>query len=348
MLTRRKALQMISAAAVLPAAAAPQKQRTGMGLVMYCRKLKREQLKKQTGSDIFEPLEFLRHCHGLNAGGMQIDLKKMQSSAARILREEAEKKSMFIEAIIRPPHKDTDIDRFKTEMNTAATVGARAVRTVIIPGRRYEFFDSLEIFRAAEAAGRAALERAAPTAERLRLPLAVENHKDQRIDERVALLEHIDSEFVGCCVDTGNSFALLDDPIETVRAFAPWAHSVHLKDQAVQIYEEGFLLADVSLGEGFLDLKQMVGILRAAKPKLRFSLELITRDPLKVPCLAESYAKPFPNLHEADIKRTLRAVREGAAESLPVVSSLPAGKQVELEDRHVTASIRYAREQLGI
>ena len=125
------------------------------------------------------------------------------------------------------------------------------------------------------------LERAAPIVERYRVPLAVENHKDQRIDERVALYEHVDSEFVGACVDTGNSFALLDGAYESIEALAPFAFTVHLKDQALREYENGFLLGDIPLGQGSFDLKRMVASIRKAQPKVRFALELITRDPLK-------------------------------------------------------------------
>ena len=85
-----------------------------------------------------------------------------------------------------------------------------------------ETFESLAEFRRFEERGRRALERAAPIAEKHRVAIAVENHKDHRNDERVALFEHISSEFVGACVDTGNSVALLEDPVDTVTALAPW------------------------------------------------------------------------------------------------------------------------------
>ena len=349
--TRRQTLQWLTLAAASPVAAvqaAPAERRTGMGIVMYCCKHRREQLKRRTGRDIYQTLKFLGHVRALGAGGVQVSLRVMDAPTAKSVREEAEARGMFIEAIIGPPRNDGDLDRFVAEMKTAVAVGARAVRTVIIPGRRYEYFDSLEKFRAFEAAGRAALERAAPIAEKLRLPLAVENHKDQRVEERVALLEHISSEYVGCCVDTGNTVALLDDPVEAVRAFAPWAHAVHLKDQAVQLYPDGFLLGDIALGQGYLDLVQMVAILRKAKPKLRFSLELITRDPLKVPCLAESYWPTFPDVPASDLAATLRAVREGSAETLPNVSTLTPDEKAALESRNVEESIRYARTALGL
>ena len=82
-----------------------------------------------------------------------------------------------------------------------------------------------------------------------RVAFAAETHKDHRIQERVDALRAIDSECVGACVDTGNNFALLEDPLETARALAPWAHAVHLKDQAVQPSDQGFWFGDIPLGQ---------------------------------------------------------------------------------------------------
>jgi hypothetical protein len=124
--------------------------------------------------------------------------------------------------------------------------------------------------------------------------------------------------------------------------------SVHLKDQAVQEYEDGFLLCDVPLGAGCLDLKKMVSILRAAQPDACFSLELITRDALKVPCLTEQYWVTFPDLPGRELARLLRLVRQHGADTLPQVSRLPTEEQVALETRQVTESLRYAREELGL
>ena len=46
--------------------------------------------------------------------------------------------------------------------------------------------------------------------------------------------------------------------------YAKWAFSVHLKDMAVQEYEHGFLLAEIPLGKGILDLKRMIATLHGA------------------------------------------------------------------------------------
>lgn len=321
----------------------------GLGLVLYCCRHRRDWLREnEPGFDLFDPLNFLDHCRSMGAGGMQVALGVLPADEAAGLRRRADDAQRYIEAIVQPPRSPQDVERFAAEMQTAARCGARAARTVIIPGRRYEYFDSLEHYREFAKRGRRSLELAAPVAEKHRVPLAVENHKEQRNDERIALFEHISSEYVGACVDTGNSFALLEDPIEAVEAFAPWAHSVHLKDQILAEYEEGFFLGDIPLGQGAFDLKKMVEILRRAKPEIRFTLELITRDPLEVPCLTEKYWATFPDLPGVHLARTLRYVRTHAAEELPRVSTLSAEERVAREDANVQASLTFARDQLGL
>ena len=329
--------------------AAEERQTTGLGLVAYDCGFRRQWLKRQNPEfELFEPLTFLKHCHALGAGGMQLSLGALDAERIRPLRDYAGERGLFIDAIVAPPKDDGDLARFEAEIRTAADVGVQAARTVVMPGRRYEQFKSLAEFRESAARANAMLRRAAPVVEKHRVRLAVENHKDQRIDERVALFKEVASEFIGACVDTGNSFALLDDPIETVQTLAPYAFAVHLKDQAVREYDDGFLLGDIALGAGCFDLKRMVEILKQAKPQLRFSLELITRDPLEVPCLTGQYFATLPDAPASDLARTLRFVRAHRAESLLQVSSLSLDQQVELEDANLAASLAYARTKLGL
>ncbi len=353
-LTRRSVLKQLSGAlaaglfAGTPGLAANEK-RTELGLVLYCAKHRRDDLlRRDPGFDLYQPQHFLEHCRSIGAGGMQCSLGVLDGNAALELRRAAEQDNLYIEAIVRLPEKTNELDRLDAELRTAAEAGAKAVRTTIIPGRRYEFFDSLEKFNEYDARGRRMLEQAAPLTEKHRIPLAVENHKDHRDEQRIALLEHISSEFVGACVDTGNSFALLEDPLETIRRFAPWAKSVHLKDQAVQPHPNGFVLADIPLGQGAMPLPEMVRILKAAKPDIRFSLELITRDPLVVTCLTDKYWATLPDVPATDLARTLRYVRDKQTDNLQYPSKLSPEQQLALEDANVRASLDYARDALHL
>lgn len=321
---------------------------TGLGLVEYCLSIRRRAMRQRKASDdLFEPLTFLEACHTLGAGGIQANLGIRDDEYAERLRSLADQFGMYIEGITNPPRDESDVARFERHIQTAARVGATAVRTVIIPGRRYEYFESLERFRELEARGRRSLELAVPIVEKHEVALAVENHKDQRIEQRVALLKHIDSDYVGACIDTGNSLALLEDPVVVARALAPWAKSVHLKDQAVREYEGGFLLGDVPLGQGSLDLRAIVDSIRSRCPDVRFSLELITRDALQVPCLERSYWRAFPHVPARDLARTLAFVRSHTRK-VQNVSSLSTEDQLALEAANIRSSLEYARETLAL
>ena len=138
------------------------------------------------------------------------------------------------------------------------------------------------------------LSLAAPVVARHGVLLAVENHKDWRADELIAMLKRVGNDHVGVCLDTGNSIALLEDPMEVVEALAPRAFTTHFKDMGLEEYREGFLLAEVPLGTGVLDLPRVVRILRTARPEIRFNIEMITRDPLEVPASPIATGRPSP------------------------------------------------------
>jgi sugar phosphate isomerase/epimerase len=356
MLDRRQALLAMAggiSAALCPdagfAADPPPSRRTPLGICLYSllEHWRSARPPKKDPESLRDPVNFLRYCHRLGAGGIQIEFGKRDKSYCHRLRKEAEKLGMFLEGIVSLPRTQTDLNRFEAEVITAKDIGARVIRVVMIPGRRYETYQTLGQFQQALQKGRKSLERAEPVAARHRIHLAVENHKDQRTAERLELIQRISSEYVGICVDTGNSLALLEDPLEVVRAFAPYAYTVHLKDQAVQEYEDGFLLADIPLGRGILDLPAMVRILREKQPDVEFTLEHMTRDPLKVPCLTESYWRTFGDVPGHDLARTLRMVRQKACPaSLPKVSHLPLEERLRQEEDNVKKCLAYARRFL--
>ena len=322
-------------------------ERSALGVVAFSCGIRRgQELRRDPASDLFEPLRFLRHCRGLGFGGAQLTLGVLDKDRAKALREAAEQDGMFLDGIVNPPRDEGDVARFESEVRTAAEVGALAVRTVVMPGRRYEQFKSLQEFRDAAAKAERMLRLAKPVVERHKVRLAVENHKDQRLDERLALYKRLDSEYIGACVDTGNNLALMEDPYAAIEALAPFAFTVHLKDQAVRENEDGFLLGEIPLGEGFFDLPRMVRILRKAKPKLRFNLELITRDALRVPCLSDGFWVTMPTAPATDLARTLSLVRANPAKALQKVTALDPAKQVQLEDDNLARSLAYARERL--
>lgn len=299
--------------------------------------------------DLSDPITFLKQALRLGAAGMQVPLGIREPAYCQNLRQLAEQNSFFVESTSVLPKTESDLSRFDTEMQTARQCGASIVRTVILPGRRYEQFKSFPEFKAAVQQGKAMLRLAEPVARRHQIRLAVENHKDQRTEERLQLLKEFDSEFIGATLDVGNNLALLEDPLATAEAFAPWTLTVHFKDQAVASYEHGFLLADVPVGQGSIDLPAILSLLQKKCPKARLSLELITRDPLQVPILADSYWPTLPDLPASQLSRMLHLLKKsGHPAPFETISTLPLAAQVKAEQRNITDSFKFAAEKLGL
>jgi sugar phosphate isomerase/epimerase len=327
-----------------------RKPKSNLGIADFSYALrKRAERAGDLPKRVSDPLGLLMHCQEIGAGGIQCGLGRRDADYARQLRAYAEKHALFVEGSTSLPRDPQDVERFDAHLRTAGAAGARIVR-IAIGGRRYEQFDKLEAFRAFTERSWKSMQLAAPIAERHRLHLAIENHKDFRAPEMLRMLEQLDSEYVGICLDTGNSIALLEDPVGIIHTWTPWAKSVHLKDMAVCEYEEGFLLADVVLGEGVLDLPAIVGSLRKGHPHIQFSLEMATRDPLKVPCLTPRFWTTLSDVSGSELARTLRFVRGNARErqALPRVSHLPEEEQIRIEEENIRKCLCYASERLGL
>ncbi|MBX6313026.1 MAG: sugar phosphate isomerase/epimerase [Isosphaeraceae bacterium] len=341
---------LAACAGIGPALAASPPERTSLGVVIhsYGMRLAADRARG-AGQGIAHPLGFLDYCRSLGAGGVQVEIGVRDTAYATRLREATERAGMYLEGSIRLPRDHTDLDRFAAEVRTASAAGASVLRTVLLSGRRYETFNSAAAFREFAERSWRSLTLAEPIVARHDLKLAVENHKDWRADELVAILKRLDSQHVGTCVDTGNSIALLEDPYEVIEALAPRALAVHLKDMAVAEYADGFLLAEVPLGEGFLDLNRIIRTLRGANSSIRFSLEMITRDPLKVPCLTEKYWATFEDLPGRYLARTLALVRAHASQRpLPMVSGLDPEEKIRIEDENVRRCLDFAKTRLGL
>ncbi len=301
----------------------------------------------QAGREGKSTLDFLKYCQTLGAGGIQMELTSREPEFLRMLRRDAEALGMYLEVSLDLPQDDTT--GFERTVKAAKEAGAQCLRAACLEGRRYEDFSKLEDWRAFVAASRARLERALRVLEIHRIALAVENHKDWTADELASLLKEFSSEYLGACIDTGNNIALLDDPGAVVARLAPFAVATHVKDMAAEQYPEGFLLAEVPLGEGILDLKGIVETIRRARPRTQFTLEMITRNPLTIPCLTPKYWATFPERSGAHLARTLAMVR-AQKPRLPLarMEGLVAAARWRLEEENVKKCLVYAREQLGL
>ena len=293
-------------------------------------------------------IEFLDHAYAVGGGGVQAELASLDPAYVRQVRRRLEELGMYLVVLADPP-KEEDLPRFEATVRAAREAGADCIRTACLIGRRYETFETLDQWKSFAADFRARLELAARVAEKHRFPIAVENHKDWTIDEMEPMLKEIGSEYLGVCLDFGNNISLLDDADELVDRLGPFAINAHIKDMGVEEYEEGFLLAEVPLGQGILNLKRTVGVLQKARPNIKFTLDVFTRNPLKIPCLTDKYWATFPERNGLFLARALSMVRKNKpAKPFPILDGLDQAARLKLETYNVEQSLAYARTELKL
>ncbi|MFN8347115.1 MAG: TIM barrel protein [Spirosomataceae bacterium] len=291
-------------------------------------------------------LDLMEHCHQIGAGGVQVVVKDWSADFAEKVRDRREKLGMYLEGSIGLPKTTADVATFEKEVKNAKEAGAHILRTVTLGGRRYEVFRTADAFREFKKNAVTSLQLAEPVLKKHRVKLAVENHKDMLAPELAEVLKQIGSEWVGATLDFGNNIALLEDPMEVVQALMPYLVSTHIKDMAVEEYDAGFLLSEVPLGKGMLDLPKMITLCKQHNPNMTFNLEMITRDPLEIPCLNEAYWATFSDRPGSDLARTLQMVRKNKPRAaLPRVAKLSLEEKLAAEEANIVQSFEYWKQR---
>ncbi|MEO8737644.1 MAG: TIM barrel protein [Edaphobacter sp.] len=292
-----------------------------------------------------DSIAYLEYCHSIGAIGVQMSVN---GDLGRF-RKRAEELNMFIEYQGRLPDKPgTDLSGLEKAMEEAKAVGATTMRVVSTGHRRYEFFKTMADFQDSKKRHIAVVEEIVPLAEKHRIILAMENHKDRTADEFAALLKQFSSEYYGALIDFGNNLSLSEEPMSVVRKLAPYVKSTHLKDMAVKRYDEGFLLSEVVCGRGFLDMKGMVELCRRSNPKVRICLEMITDHVLKVPVNTGIYWATFPERRATALPVILKLVDAYSSQSMPQTAQLTHDELLAREQENNRRSLLWARDNLAV
>jgi sugar phosphate isomerase/epimerase len=351
-MTRREILALAGSAPAWLSAVSPlaeaQQGKTKLGAARAAFNVRQQAEGRVWGSS-----PMVEHCHAIGLGGAQTTLEGIELEPARQLRQKVEGYGMqLILNVPTLPSGEDQAFKFGVAVQACKEAGAYCLHaeTSMV---RWEHYDSLDAFRKDFQRVQNAVAIAEPVLRKYRLKLAIENHKDWRAAEQAAWLKRLDSEWVGVCLDLANNVTLCEEPMETVNMLAPYTMMCHIKDVAVDTYEDGFLLSEVVMGEGMLDLKEIVRILRKQDANMPFYLEMVTRDPWKIPVFTDKYWASFDNTYSPlpgrDLARTLNLVRKNPPKKpLPRVTGLSPEAAVKFEDDNNLKCIEYARQVLNI
>ena len=116
-------------------------------------------------------------------------------------------------------------------------------------------------------------------------------------------------------------------------------------------YEDGFLLSEVALGEGMLDIPGTAKGLQQRDPNTIFALEMITREPLNIPVFTKKYGRrsttPTARCPAATWPGSWRSSATSQEAAHDHGRPEPADA-LKLEDDLINRSIAYARKNLSL
>jgi sugar phosphate isomerase/epimerase len=295
--------------------------------------------------------KFIDLCQSFGGDGCQMDFSQLASTDAEYLkrvRAQLDAKGMYMELAVRARALESEEEVARIAA-AAQQLGVSRLRAACLSGRRYEDFHEMAKWKEFAAQWQKTLEKAEPILKKHKLLVGIENHKDWLADEQVAMLKRIGSEHMGACVDFGNNLALLEDSLEVAEKLAPYAVTTHLKDMAVRPYDDGFELSEVALGDGATPLAKIIATLRKHRGDLHICLEMITRDPLKVPYKTDNYWITHERRDEARIRKFENTVLKQAwTKPLPRVTELGAAQALAFEDENLRRSAAYAKQTLKL
>jgi sugar phosphate isomerase/epimerase len=294
------------------------------------------------------PLELIDQALALGLEGVEIPIEMLEDVDALAVARYAQEQDLFIglETV------GFDPGTLSEALELAAGMGVPTLRTIVmgakfggdrrpLAGRWKPFLDDIL----------QGLQAATKVAERVGVNLAVENHQDIASEELLWLCETINSDRFGIILDTGNTLATAEEPMDFARQVAPFLKHVHLKDYSIHLSEEGFRLVRCPLGQGSIDFPQLFSIFSKACPSVTMTIELGALEARHVRMLADDYWPDYPPRSAAQLARVVHFVLKHAMPQgdwrTPYERGESAAVITVYESRQLEESLAYIGQILG-
>ncbi len=123
-----------------------------------------------------------------------------------------------------------------------------------------------------------------PSFERLGIKLAIENHDRFSAVTLERIIRDINSEYVGICLDTANSFGSLEGPEFIIEKLGKLTINLHIKDFKIYRAEHnlGFIIEGTPAGRGMLKIPWVLDKIREYGRNPNVILELWTPPELNI------------------------------------------------------------------
>jgi sugar phosphate isomerase/epimerase len=244
------------------------------------------------------------------------------------------------------------VEQLSEMLHIAAFFGSPAVRCVL--GNNADRRPNLQTHIDATIATCQAVR---PLALELGVKIAIENHGgDMQGRELKELIERAGPDFVGACIDSGNSLWVGESPFTTLEHLAPYVLMSHIRDSAVWAHPRGAAVQWLPMGQGTVHIDQWAKEYMARCPHTNFTLEIIaTLAPRLLNYLEDEYWSTYQDTPAHEFARFLQHAAEGQPYTKPILTAdwgkltpeIRTALGVE-QRRQLEESVRYCRENLNI
>jgi sugar phosphate isomerase/epimerase len=301
----------------------------------------------------WKAIQLLDYAAGLKLDAIQTNLNDFESlddDYLRSVKEHADRVGVMIEPGIsaicklsnrwNAKRQGTPTEHLLLGLRLAKALGACAVKCYL--GNAADRHGSTPIPAMMEATIEA-LRTVRSQAVDAGVKFALETHGDLLAREAKTIIEEAGSDFVGCCLDTGNPVALAEDPLMTLEVLGPYTVTTHIRDSAVYEHTRGAAYQWTALGDGCIDYKAFVARFRELCPQAPLLMEIITgSSPRVLPYLEPDYWKAFPDMPAADFARFLALAKNGQ----PFAGSMMIGYGVKQPPEYQAALKQQKRVDL--
>jgi sugar phosphate isomerase/epimerase len=249
-------------------------------------------------------IELMDRAVALGLSGIEVPLtSRVPSFEGRVVELEASKNDLG--AALRERNLrvvadygvivDMDAEDFQQYLRTAHRLGATVVRATlsnVLCGDRRKCAGGWPALLEACAAR---LREVLPTAEELRIAIAVENHQDATTDDLLRLADMAgNSSAFGITLDTGNPLAMAEDPVKAACQLAHLIRHLHLKDYTIHFAPEGYRLVRCAAGDGVIDFPAILAIVKANGHAVLPGIEIAAQATRTIPFLDRGWWSTYP------------------------------------------------------
>lgn len=230
----------------------------------------------------------------------------------------------------------------------AAAVGAGILRmhlTPVLEGARGAWGSTWD--RMIEHA-RAVLGRDLAGAADAGLIVAIENHQDLGSDDLLAIVDEL-GDAAGIVFDTGNPFAVGEDPVAFARRAGHRIRHVHLKDYRAQFTDEGFRLVRCAIGDGAVPFPAIAEVLGAHHSPLTASIEPGALEQRHIRLFRQEWWTGYPPRAASELGTLLGRLRRTALPDdadcrTPWERGAPPDEIAAYEREHIRRSLENLRQ----